>query len=45
MPWGIINMIIWLLVRFQQNVVTDDEKGKTPGTGKIEATGFRPCIF
>ena len=30
MPWGIINMTIGLLVRFQQNVGTDDEKGKPP---------------
>ena len=45
MPWGIINMRIGLLVRFQQNVVTDDEKGKNQGTGKFGATVFRPCIF
>lgn len=45
MPWGIINKTIGLLVRFQQNVGTDDEKGKTQGTGNVGATVFRPCIF
>lgn len=45
MPWGIINKTIGLLIKFQQNVVTDDEKGKTQGTGKVEATVVRPCIF
>lgn len=45
MPWGIINMTIGLLIRFQQKVVTDDEKGKTRGTGKVGATVVRPCMF
>lgn len=45
MPWGIINMTIGLLIRFQENVVTDDVKGKTRGTGKVGSTVVRPCIF
>lgn len=31
--------------KISQKVVTNDEKGKTRGTGKVGATVVRPCMF